>query len=902
MRSTLHFPTLRVLAAATLALAACNCGDKTVHLAPASIEVSPVSVDLGTVVVGQAADAPIEVRNTGGLPLELTGVQVTAGGDELTVADYLLSDCTGAVRTEGTTLAPATCARFRIRFEPTQAHRVEGAVLLTTNAPSQPTVTINVVAKGIGPATEVCALAADGSVPVGSCSDLRKTPPVLPSLDFGPIRKGASVTRRVRIHNLGQSPLAVTMASLAAGSAAFSLPNPAFAATIEQDGVASMDVTFSPPSTGAYTGKLVLDSNDPIYPKLEIPLLGSGVAGLIRVCPLSADGSLVEATCSRLSDTPPFIPTLTVPATAIGDTGTATLRVFNGGNAALVVSAAALTAGGPELTATASGLPGSLAGGAFADVVVTVTPQNEGALAGTLRLTSDDDAHPVLDVPVAATRIAATLRVCVLRDDGSVDASACTLLRANPPFVPTLDFGHVPWGVRKARLLRVTNDGLAPLYLSPPSLSSLARDFSLTGAVSATLAAGATTDIEVAFAPVSSGALTGEIRLRSNDQLAREVVLPIAGWAEAPKLCVTPVNGLDFSTVTIGTTSKLGLSLKNCGQVPLHLSALAFSPQSPTSREFTATLPAMPAAMAPGDELAFDVTYAPLVQRTDLATLNATHEFDTALVPLRGVGAPPTCQTAAPTASAGPDQTVRPLSTATLDGSRSTFLRGGTLSYSWRLVSQPTNGISQLSDATVKNPSFGATLAGDYEAELVVRDSFGCPSAPDRVVVHVVPDKRVHIQLTWGQSYGDVDLHFIGPGGTFDRSPYDVYFGNKTPDWGLAANNPSLDIDNVWGYGPENVNQNGPRDGLYTVDVHYYCSRKCFFVICGGSYGPATATLKVFIDGVERYSGTRTMKQRDLWEAARVQVSGNGSRIDVVELTGALSMSGTLDACTGDVY
>jgi hypothetical protein len=265
-----------------------------------------------------------------------------------------------------------------------------------------------------------------------------------------------------------------------------------------------------------------------------------------------------------------------------------------------------------------------------------------------------------------------------------------------------------------------------------------------------------------------------------------------------------------------------------------------------------------------------------------------------------------------PTANAGPDQTVAPLANVSLDGRSSTNSCGGSLSYAWRMVSQPSGSTSTLSGATSAQPSFYADIAGDFTIELVVTSSSnGCASSADTVVVHVVPQSRVHIQLTWAETYGDVDLHYVAPSGT----PFDCSFGDgsdcfwcaKTPDWGLnntgqpdgnKLNDPSLDVDDLWGSGPENINQDVVFNGKYTVAVNYYCSRRSTGPTTT-NYGTARATVRVYIDGVLALTnGPQALGQRDYWEAA--EVTANNGSISVRSLNSLKSTNDARGGCTAD--
>lgn len=81
------------------------------------------------------------------------------------------------------------------------------------------------------------------------------------------------------------------------------------------------------------------------------------------------------------------------------------------------------------------------------------------------------------------------------------------------------------------------------------------------------------------------------------------------------------------------------------------------------------------------------------------------------------------------------------------------------------------------------------------------------------------------IRLSWDTDETDVDSHFIAPGGSFFHCDLDCHYQNPSPDWGVQgdwSDDPFLDVDDVDGYGPENVNISAPQPGVYTFIVHYY--------------------------------------------------------------------------------
>lgn len=92
----------------------------------------------------------------------------------------------------------------------------------------------------------------------------------------------------------------------------------------------------------------------------------------------------------------------------------------------------------------------------------------------------------------------------------------------------------------------------------------------------------------------------------------------------------------------------------------------------------------------------------------------------------------------APTANAGPDQSVRMLGeTVMLDGSASfdDNTESGDLQYAWQLTGKPGGSAATLTGADTAMPTFVADVSGTFTASLVVTDSAGQMSEADEVVV-----------------------------------------------------------------------------------------------------------------------------------------------------------------------
>lgn len=234
---------------------------------------------------------------------------------------------------------------------------------------------------------------------------------------------------------------------------------------------------------------------------------------------------------------------------------------------------------------------------------------------------------------------------------------------------------------------------------------------------------------------------------------------------------------------------------------------------------------------------------------------------------------------------------VTPQTQLHLDGSGSIAPEGSISRYEWR-VDQPDLSRSVFApDAASAQVTFEANVAGDYTFSLDVWNDQDQKCAQSATyVVHVVPDRDVHIELLWhtpgdadetdtGPFAGsDVDLHFMHPNAPanpnapdvdgdgnpdpYFSQPYDCFWFNPHPDWG-ATGDPGLDRDDTDGAGPENINVAQPQSGLtYLIAVHYWAAR---------GYGPSQATVRVYVDGALAYETAATeLVEHDLWKVGTV--------------------------------
>jgi hypothetical protein len=232
---------------------------------------------------------------------------------------------------------------------------------------------------------------------------------------------------------------------------------------------------------------------------------------------------------------------------------------------------------------------------------------------------------------------------------------------------------------------------------------------------------------------------------------------------------------------------------------------------------------------------------------------------------------------------------IGPLSTVTLDGGYSYSPRApndatSIAAYSWDVVTYPDGAwpgdFAPQGNGTARY-SIWLPIAGTYTVQLRVSDEAGAVSAdaPDSYcTIDVVPKSFVHVQLVWNNGVNDQDLHVVWwdrPGG--DRKLFredDCYYANPLPSWfGSFTNNPRLDIDDTYGYGPENFNIDRPVPGTYRVYVNY----------AGNHYNvydtpPTVETVRIYLKGVLAgefrrellYNGS-TYEVSDIWAIADIE-------------------------------
>jgi hypothetical protein len=111
-----------------------------------------------------------------------------------------------------------------------------------------------------------------------------------------------------------------------------------------------------------------------------------------------------------------------------------------------------------------------------------------------------------------------------------------------------------------------------------------------------------------------------------------------------------------------------------------------------------------------------------------------------------------------------------------------------------------------------------------------------------------------------------MDIHYKRSTGTWNVAPGDIFWRNPTADWGNMgpADDPSLDIDDTDGAGPENVNHNNPTADTYAIGVYYYNDN---------GFGGSTATVRIYLNGALETERSKFIAgEANFWYVADLQI------------------------------
>ena len=424
-----------------------------------------------------------------------------------------------------------------------------------------------------------------------------------------------------------------------------------------------------------------------------------------------------------------------------------------------------------------------------------------------------------------------------------------------------LSFVDAEVGAPEEDLFTITNAGGADLNVSSLELIG-SEAFSFTQLGNPILTPGQSSDVYVTYAPTLEGAEDeGSIIITSNDPDSPMVEVPLNGVAaqDLPVLQIDPLV-MDLGNQGVGSVTTGTFLLESVGELPVTLNTFYL-----TGSQFS-IMPneSWPLTLAPGENTTVTVTFEPDTTGTfsEVFTVDCDEPAvdPTATINGEATGSAPVADCYVDPAALEPNTGQE----ATWYGIDSYDPTGAAITdYDWTLISKPAGSqVSMPAGSSANRSRFSPDLAGDYIGQLIVTNEFGIESAPCQTTLVGVPGQDLWVQMSWTEAGDDMDLHMTYNGGAYNSSN-DCYFANckslSMPlDWGVVGDttdNPLLDLDDISGIGPENINMESPSNGTYTVVVHDYPSSS----FTGGN----DVTVTIFLGGAQVWTGTKTISGED---------------------------------------
>lgn len=444
-----------------------------------TIALSPASVNFGAVLLNTAsATQTITVSNTGQAPLSFTSIAL--GG-----ANSGFITLGGSCSTTAPVAAGASCT-LALQATPTAAGSFTANIVLASNA-SNGSAAIGISGSGAAAAP---AISANPSV-----------------LAFGTQTVGAAaITQNVTLTNSGNVALGITSIA-ATGAASVTAGAGTCGASLAVGASCVVPVTFAPTAAGNVAATLLVRSN---APDLQVSISGAGTTAAAAKPVLSDTGPVAFADTQVGKSSP-------VHSTVLRNDGSAALKI------------ATLLLGGSHPADFALGgtctVNGTLSPAAACTIDSTFKPTAAGARSAGLVLVTDGGVQ--LNLSLAGSGVA-------------VPAGAA--LAISPQ---SFDFGAVTvGGTAPVKRFTLTNTGGAALNVASATFTgpfSAVTDSTSCAAAPFTLQPGASCELAVRYAPIMTGASSGDVKLAGDGSASWTIAL--AGQASAaPATAAQPQN------------------------------------------------------------------------------------------------------------------------------------------------------------------------------------------------------------------------------------------------------------------------------------------------------------------------------------------------------------------------
>jgi len=411
-----------------------------------------------------------------------------------------------------------------------------------------------------------------------------------------------------------------------------------------------------------------------------------------------------------------------------------------------------------------------------------------------------------------------------------------------------LDFGGLSRGETGVQTVTVSSVGEAALELGEIELSAPGA-FSIVSAPEfALLEPGDTAELQVAYTPANTED-SGDVHIFSNDPSTPEAIVHLSGVGLIPLLQFDP-PALDLGYTPPGTQISADIDIVNGGGADLEVSLVAALGEGFAAED----VPAL--TLAPGERYPVEITFAPVFEQAYAGELWA--ESNTPAGATKAVLTGTALEEPVAICEVTPTEPYALYDTVTFIGSNSYVPGGGEIvGWEWALIDKPEGSAVGMPTGGADRTGLIPDMVGEYTAQLVVTSDEGEQSDACTVSFTAVPSQNLWVEMYWEKPQDDMDLHLLAPGGSLTTGT-DCYYANcvgRGLEWGVSGSddNPSLDIDDIPGTGPENINIKEPEESTYTVYVHDYMGST------PDVYDANTVTVNIYLSGELVWTGVKAI-------------------------------------------
>jgi len=640
IRSLQQYDLLFLLVAlAATVLSGCSgivtAGSKSQPASQAAIQVTPSSVNFGSIVDGKKISQTVSVANTGNTSVNISQVNVSSSQFSVSGLTMPLS------------LPVGQSSSFQVWFNATAMGNATGTLTVHTDT---------------GVTSEQVALAGTATT---APQQIGLTPAT--SLNIGSVTVGTTAKGTVTISNVGGSNL--TISSISASGNPFTVSGLTTPSSIAPSANSSFNVTYSPTASVTSTGSVTITSDDPLTPISVLSVSGTGTATTIApTITTQPAGQTVTAGQTATfavvaSGTAPLsyqwqkngvnivgatAASYTTPATTTSDSGSTFSVVVSNTAGTVTSSTATLTVNPAPVLPTITTQPASQTVTAGQTATFTVAASGAAPLSYQWRKNgvniSGATAASYTTPAATTTDSGSTFAVVVTNTAGTVTSSAATLT-VNPAPAPaiqlnptSINFGNAVVGVNLSQVLIIKNTGTATLTIS--QVTATGSGFSVGGfSLPLNVSVGQQTTITVGFLPTVVGSASGSISIVSNAPTSpSSASLGGTGIAATFILSISPTS-LSFGNVTTDTSSTAqSVIITNTGNSNVVISQIALS-----GAGYTMTGGSAPVTLTPLQTLTLSVQFGPTVAGAVSGNVSIVSNAagSPATVPLTGTGVAP---------------------------------------------------------------------------------------------------------------------------------------------------------------------------------------------------------------------------------------------------------------------